>query len=293
MTVAPIKKADKTAIAQEPKQLNIIEQALIGLAGVCDGAHSPDKVGFNGTDSQFGKSLAAQIKAGRSLTFKQAEGAIKMLKKYAKQLKTMGLAAPGVEDFNALYPNPNRVEMTETVANHEAENPTIDKRVALLPGEHPDLMIAVFGLPENPPADELRRIEKLGGKYRPIDKSWRFPCLEIYRLDLHFPEPQFTHDENFKIHFDAKYSILAQQLTKRVEILSSAHPDEMVALYAPLNDTATLNAVIKLKAHYVSDDQSWRFPLSAIESVRGAFPSPEYHHSDSFLKEFEPIDCGF
>lgn len=108
---APIKKADHTATAPAPRQLNVIEAALVALSGVCDGAHSQDNSGFNGTDSRYGKSLAAQIEAGRSLTYKQAQGAIKILPKYKKQLVSMGLTVPTKEDFFALYKNPKRVEV--------------------------------------------------------------------------------------------------------------------------------------------------------------------------------------
>lgn len=85
----------------------------------------------------------------------------------------------------------------------------------------------------------------------------------------------------------------AQRLTKRVDILLDAHPDEMVAIYASYKDFSTLEGILRLKAHYVSDDRSWRCSISVIDSVREAFPSPEYHHSEVFLKQFEPIDCGF
>lgn len=190
-------------------------------------------------------------------------------------------------------------EFLDAIANDEAINSApsaavkIEKRVALLPDEHPDKTIAVFGLPEFADCDVnlLRKIEKSKGTYEPRDRSWRFPISEIYMLDLHFPEPEFSHDENFSKAFDP--TVYANQSTKRVEILLDAHPDEMVAIYAPYNDIPTLYGILTLKAHYVSDDQSWRCSISVIDSVREAFPSPEYHHSEEFLRQFEPIDCGF
>lgn len=102
---APVKRADKV------RTPNVIEAAILALAGVCDGAHSHDNAGYNGTDTRYGKSLAAQIEAGWSLTYKQAQGAIKMLPKYKKQLTSMGLAVPTKQDFFALYKNPKRVEI--------------------------------------------------------------------------------------------------------------------------------------------------------------------------------------
>jgi superfamily II DNA or RNA helicase len=64
-----------------------IHNALKSLSGVCDGATSEDKAGFNSFDSNFGKTLAHAPK----LTFGQAKAAYKMLKKYQKQLSTLGV----------------------------------------------------------------------------------------------------------------------------------------------------------------------------------------------------------
>lgn len=85
----------------------------------------------------------------------------------------------------------------------------------------------------------------------------------------------------------------AQEPPRRVDILLDAHPDEMVAIYAPYNHLPTLHGILKLKAHYVSKDPSWRCSISVIDSVREVFPSPEYHHSEEFLRQLEQIDCGF
>lgn len=192
-------------------------------------------------------------------------------------------------------------EFLDAIANDEATNSTpsaavkIEKRVILLPDEDQNRMIAVFGLPEFPNTDValLGKIKKSKGTYEPSDRSWRFPVSEICMLDLNFPEPEFSHDENFSKAFDLDPTVYANQSTKRVDILLDAHPDEMVAIYAPYNHLPTLKGIVKLKAHYVSDDKSWRCSISAIDSVREAFPSPEYHHSEEFLRQLEPIDCGF
>lgn len=53
------------------------------LSGVCDGAHERDDVGFNATDTGFGKSLARQT---YRLTMNQLRAARKMLVKYKRQL---------------------------------------------------------------------------------------------------------------------------------------------------------------------------------------------------------------
>lgn len=76
------------------KTLTVLN-ALKALSNVCDGAVEHDNVGFNGIDAQFGKSLAAN----ETLTPKQAEYALKMLRKYITQLGKMNITLPtDVED---------------------------------------------------------------------------------------------------------------------------------------------------------------------------------------------------
>lgn len=102
-------------IIREKKEKNVIELAIASLSEVCDGATSHDKKGFNGADTEFGKSLGEQIERGRTLTSKQAKGAIKMLQKYRKQLAGMGLKTPTTDDLATLYngKSPRRIEIIE------------------------------------------------------------------------------------------------------------------------------------------------------------------------------------
>jgi superfamily II DNA or RNA helicase len=71
----------------------IIMRALRYLSSVCDGAIAQDGVGFNGTDSAFGKSLAAQD----HLSYNQYVSAAKMLLKYQKQLASEGIDISSVK----------------------------------------------------------------------------------------------------------------------------------------------------------------------------------------------------
>jgi hypothetical protein len=68
-----------------------IAEALLYLAGRCDGAVSKDGQGFNGRDAEFGHSLANQLEAGRTLSPKQRAAATKMLTIYKKQLGRAGI----------------------------------------------------------------------------------------------------------------------------------------------------------------------------------------------------------
>lgn len=71
--------------------------AIVYLDGVCDGAQKHDGQGFNGIDTTFGKSLAAQVRAGRTLSVKQIRAGGKMLQTYRKQLEAAGYALPTKE----------------------------------------------------------------------------------------------------------------------------------------------------------------------------------------------------
>jgi Rad3-related DNA helicase len=68
-----------------------LEKALIYLAGRCDGAIKQDGKGFNGRDTEFGHSLARQIKTGKTLSPKQRSAATRMLGTYKKQLAQGGI----------------------------------------------------------------------------------------------------------------------------------------------------------------------------------------------------------
>lgn len=60
----------------------LVERALMYMDGRCDGAASLDGVGFNGTHSSIGKSMAQQLAAGRKLTRKQLAVAYKIIPTY-------------------------------------------------------------------------------------------------------------------------------------------------------------------------------------------------------------------
>jgi len=57
-------------------QYEQVTEALLFLSARCDGAQSQDKMGFNGGDSPFGKSLAGQVSAGRTLSTGQQQAAV-------------------------------------------------------------------------------------------------------------------------------------------------------------------------------------------------------------------------
>ena|SRR4028119_544454 len=75
----------------------------------------------------------------------------------------------------------------------------------------------------------------------------------------------------------------------RVDLLADAEPDEQIAIYAPYDHIPTMQAIVNLKAHYVSDDRSWRLPVSMLSEVVEAFPEDNYHYTVAFLKATEVL----
>ena len=97
------------------------------LSGVCDGAVTRDDLGFNGTDSHFGKSLAAQD----SLSPKQLACALKILRKYRKQLPPTlysilyGASAAGVSSPPPPNPPPSLPSLPSPDAPSDPSDPSV------------------------------------------------------------------------------------------------------------------------------------------------------------------------
>jgi hypothetical protein len=64
------------------EQIALIHQGVREIAGVCDGAHEEDGMGFNKLDSRIGKEFANQP----FLTYKQAAYCLRLIRKYRRQL---------------------------------------------------------------------------------------------------------------------------------------------------------------------------------------------------------------
>jgi len=63
-----------------------VESMICTLAGMCNGASTYDGAGFSKVDVNFGHSLAERASENRAWTEKQAHAAIKLIKKYQRQL---------------------------------------------------------------------------------------------------------------------------------------------------------------------------------------------------------------
>ena len=85
----------QSAIKVQPEQspYDQLVEALMFLAGRCDGARTFDDQGFNKFDSDFGKSLATQSQT-RQLSIAQQKAALKMIRKYKGQLERANIGLP-------------------------------------------------------------------------------------------------------------------------------------------------------------------------------------------------------
>lgn len=124
--------------------VRLIQQAVRYLASRCDGAMSEDGCGFNKTDSAFGKSLAKQER----WTKRQAQAALKMLKKYQGQLQAGGFDIEKLFDGSEItYPH---LQVKQTNVVKKIDDKTMEIRfkfdsellqlIKSLPGRrfHPD-----------------------------------------------------------------------------------------------------------------------------------------------------------
>lgn len=131
-----------------------IERAILALHSQDgDMARYRNAVGFNGSDTRFGNSLAFQLKRGRRLSDRQKAAAYRMLSKYAEQLRR----DHGVEYREIL--EPVAAAKAEVTGAAELEDGRI---VAVGFSGYPGTLLSlVKGIP--------------GARWHPAAKVWRFP----------------------------------------------------------------------------------------------------------------------
>jgi hypothetical protein len=80
------KEIEMSTWTVNPQAAVTAEFLVCKLANMCDGAASEDGNGFNKNDTDFGHSLASAAAAGRAWTIKQAAAALKIIRKYQRQI---------------------------------------------------------------------------------------------------------------------------------------------------------------------------------------------------------------
>ncbi len=147
-----------------------LEQAITYLADRCDGAFSRDGAGFNGADTDFGHWLANQIRQNKPLLQAHAAAALKMVRKYIKQLERGGLSLPLWDAIAHQYPQ------SSSPVTIKQENTTLipDHRIEIK-GD----IVAVYA-PYDSSGKFQRDCKTIDGyKFEGSDKSWRFPLRRI------------------------------------------------------------------------------------------------------------------
>ena len=127
--------------------VRMIQQAVRYLESRCDGAISEDGHGFNKIDASFGKSLAERER----WTKLQAQAALKMLKKYQRQLQAGGFDIERLFDGSEItYPHLQQEKVKQMNVVKKVDDRTMEIRykfdpeilqlVKTLPGRrfHPD-----------------------------------------------------------------------------------------------------------------------------------------------------------
>lgn len=103
-----------------------IRQALIFLSQRCDGASSKDLKGFNGPDSNYGKSLAQQATSGELHPGQQFK-ALELLRKYKKQLKAGSIELFTKTELSAWLNRPENLEVEQvSIDGWVVRNPSKD-----------------------------------------------------------------------------------------------------------------------------------------------------------------------
>jgi P4 family phage/plasmid primase-like protien len=88
--VAAFRRSKVEKKPEEPKGQTVID-AIKALAGVCDGAATKDGCGFNKFDREANEGLIDKVTFGEELSPKEEKRAYAFLKKYKKQLKSLGI----------------------------------------------------------------------------------------------------------------------------------------------------------------------------------------------------------
>lgn len=177
---APLTEPLINPIETTPAVRAPLEQALLYLAGRCDGAQSRDDAGFNGADTAYGHWLADMIDADRPLLRKHAESAYKMLRKYQRQLSEAGIVVLPWEQLEGRY-----AETAAPAAPGPAVDAPPERRIDL---RDQDLIVYSPYDPEAVAKTKAIRPAGQFNKYKTGDKGWYFPLTAAEALLNAFPD---------------------------------------------------------------------------------------------------------
>lgn len=200
-----------------------LEEAILFLAGQCDGARERDGVGFNAFDAGFGRWLAQQIEERRPLLRKHAEMALQMLQKYVRQLDAGGYSLP---------------EWSEVWEQYSAKSQPLPKLKSKEDDSEylPEYRIEIKGrfICTYSPYDSSGKYQRIAKtiefyNFEREDSSWRFPLNKVEEVLEKFKEYPF---------------VIAPEVEGLVEIAKMERAEQESAKQAQALDAAT--EIIKL-----------------------------------------------
>lgn len=205
-----------------------LEDALIYLAEQCDGATSNDGKGFSGVDARFGRQMAQRAQTGM-LTWRAARAALKMTKKYGKQLERGGIILPEWDEIKEQYSERYQDD-------NKAERNGREKYIDVAHGQ-----IRVFH-PYDPTGVFQRKAKSIKGRFAaarlPDSAFWGWPESAVMKVLETFPqEDGFVVSEDvftLAMHLEEKnketQSIAEQQAEEKsgklIRLLEHAGLDE-------------------------------------------------------------------
>lgn len=153
------------------------ERMIMNLAGMCDGASTNDSLGYSKMDTNFGHSLAERAQGGRAWTAKQAQGALKLINKYRRQIGGEAVIKSWLErPVFAMMPITD--EQRKQAATQDRKLVSEDKLAVFRFSYAPELVAAIKGI----------RGEHKGAKFWASwdgsAKCWRVPVNETSIVNI-------------------------------------------------------------------------------------------------------------
>jgi hypothetical protein len=98
---------------EKPGELPLLEQALLGLAALCDGAHAKDSRGFSKADREWFAPHLASVKLGHAIAVRVRNRCFERLAKYGRQLFEAGFNINDLARSEALIRQASKAEFEE------------------------------------------------------------------------------------------------------------------------------------------------------------------------------------
>lgn len=172
------------------------------------------------------------------------------------------------------------------------ENVKNPKRIEIIGNE-----IAVF----IPYADLVNHTDTEYCRFELSDKSIRYPktaetAERIWKTTPadFYVSPEFLALVNVQESQTEKAAVTSCFVPPLVDLLLDERPERCIVISGFTDVDQHFSCKVSyLDGVYNELDNSWRFSLATLPLLFVYFPAPDYQHSDTLKREFEPIECGF